>query len=292
MKRLLWTAGMFLCLGTPCLAQGGGFGGGPATDDHDDAAPVQVGYAVVTSSGPLTSLTVLETFGLKDGTEINQAGFPPPALVTNATMFVDVSDRLARNVGVAIVNPGNASTSVTLTLKKSDGTQLGTRTITVDARRQTAQFVTGLIPVASSGGGSIGGGSTTASVEYTGTLSITSTTPVSVLGIRFRGANFSTTQVTNLGTTTPVPIISSGIGGANAVLLPQFATNGGWATQIVVSNSNTASATVRIDLFKQDGSALTARMNGTSSSSFTNLIVPAGGVLVLAPRDANGDDRF
>jgi hypothetical protein len=283
---------MFLCLGIPCLAQGGGFGGGPVTDDHDDTAPVQVGYAVVTPSSSATGLTVLETFGLKDGTEVNQAGFLPPELVTNATMFVDVSDRLARNLGVAIVNPGSGATSVTLTLKKSDGTQLGTRTITVQARHQTAQFVTGLIPVANSGGGSIGGGPTTVFVEYTGTLSITSTTPVSVLGIRFRGANFSTTQVTNLSTTTLLPIISSGVGGANAVLLPQFAANGGWATQIVVSNSNTTSATIRIDLFKQDGSALTARMNGTSSSSFTNLIVPAGGVLVLAPRDANGDDRF
>src|SRR5436190_17617368 len=80
MNRLLWTAAMLLCLGTPCLAQIGG--GGQGTDDHDDAAPTQVGYAVVTAASSATGLTVMETFGLKDGTEINRAGFPSPELVT------------------------------------------------------------------------------------------------------------------------------------------------------------------------------------------------------------------
>ena len=290
MNRLLWTAAMFLCLGVPCLAQIGG--GGGTTDDHDDAAPIQVGYAVVTASSSATGLTVMETFGLKDGTEINRAGFPSPELVTNATMFVDVSDRLARNLGVAMVNPGNTATSVTLTVRKSDGTQLGSRTITLDGRHQTSQYLTELVPVPPSQAGGIGGVTTPPVVEYTGTLSITSTTPISVIGIPFRESKFSTMPVTNLGTTTPLPILSSGVGGINAVLLPQFAANGGWATQIVVTNSNTSIATVRVDLFAQDGTALIAKMNGTSGSSFIGLIVPANGALVLGPRDPNGDTRF
>ena len=291
MNRLLWTAAMFLCLGTPCLAQIGG--GGQGTDDHDDAAPTQVGYAVVTASSSATGLTVMETFGLKVGTEINRAGFPSPELVTNASMFVDVSDRLARNLGVAMVNPGNTATSITLTIRKSDGTQLASKTITLEGRRQTSQYITELVPVPPSQGGGIGGVTTPPIVEYTGTLSITSTMPISVIGIPFRESKFSTMPVTNVGTTTtPLPIFSSGVGGINAVLLPQFAANGGWATQIVVTNSNTSSATVRVDLFAQDGTALTAKMNGTSSSSFIGLIVPAGGALVLGPRDVNGDTRF
>ncbi len=290
MKKLLWTACGLLCLGIPCLAQGGGFGGGQTVDDHDDAAAVEVGYAVVTPSSSGGGLTVMETFGLKDGTETTQAGFAAPELLTNATMFVDVSDRLGRNLGVAIVNPGNGAASVTLTLQLSDGTQIAAQTITVGPRSQTAQFVTGLVPAASTSGGF--GAPATPLSEYTGTLSIASNSPISVIGIRFRGDRFSTMPVTNLGTALPLPLLSLGVGGANAFLLPQFAANGGWATQIVISNSNPSSADVRVDLFRQDGTPLTATMNRTSAASFTGLIVPAGGVLVLAPRDVNGDDRF
>lgn len=290
MKRLLWTAGLFLCLGIPCLAQGGGFGGGQPVDDHDDTALVQVGYAVVTPATTNIGFTVMETFGLKEGEQTTQAGFPAPDLITSATMFVDVSDRLARNVGVAMVNPGNAATSVTLILRKSDGTPLASKSITLEPRRQTAQLVTELVPVQSSSGGI--GGPPAPLAEYTGTLSITSNSPISMLGLRFRDARFSTMPVTNLGTAQPLPILSLGVGGANASLLPQFAANGGWATQIVVSNSGSSSASFRVDLFKQDGTPLTAKMNGTSGSTFAGLIVAAGGALVLAPRDVNGDDRF
>ena len=90
----------------------------------------------------------------------------------------------------------------------------------------------------------------------------------------------------------PVPQVSPGIGGAAAVILPQFAAGGGWASEIVITNTGAAPITVRVDLFKQDGTALTTKLNGQSGSTFTNLNIPANGVLVLAPRDADGDDDF
>jgi hypothetical protein len=76
------------------------------------------------------------------------------------------------------------------------------------------------------------------------------------------------------------------------VLLPQFAAGGGWASEINITNTGTLPLTVRVDLFKQDGTPLTTRLNGQSGSSFVNLAVPAGGVVILSPRDANGDSRF
>jgi hypothetical protein len=33
-------------------------------------------------------------------------------------------------------------------------------------------------------------------------------------------------------------------------------------------------------------------LNGQNASSFKNLTIPAGGVLVLAPRNQNGEDDF
>ena len=87
-------------------------------------------------------------------------------------------------------------------------------------------------------------------------------------------------------------MIATGVGGNGAVLLPQFAAGGGWATEIVMANTGTSSLTVRVDLFKSDGTPLTATLNGETKSSFTNLTIPAGGVLILAPRDQHGDDDF
>ena len=70
------------------------------------------------------------------------------------------------------------------------------------------------------------------------------------------------------------------------------AAGGGWATEIVAGNAGTSSLTVRVDLFKDDGTPFTTTLDGRRASSFTNLTIPAGGVLTLAPRDRNGDDDF
>jgi len=111
-------------------------------------------------------------------------------------------------------------------------------------------------------------------------------------GLRFRGPNFSAIPITNLSPPIPVPQVTSGVGGAGAVILPQFAANGAWASEIVITNTSNAAIMARVDLFKPDGTALTTKLNGQSASSFTNLMIAAGGVLVLAPRDNDGDDDF
>ncbi len=292
MRRLVFPSLIVLALVAGVLAQGppSGTGGGPPPgtpaggrpDDHNDNSQTQSGYAVVTPVGATTSgLLVFETFGLKSGQETTQAGVLPPDMTTNAVMFVNSSGRLSRNLGVAIANPSSSGADVTMTLRKDDGSVLGTATVAVAARQQTAKFVTELFS-----------GQSSVPTDVTGMLSITSVTPVSVIGLRFRGKNFSAIPVTNLSAPAAVPVISAGVGGAGALLLPQFATGGGWATEIVMANTGTSSLTVRVDLFRQDGTALTATLNGTSANSFTNISIPAGGVVTLAPRDDNGDSRF
>ena len=261
-------------------------------DDHDDHAPVQAGYAVVTpvvtaTSTNTTGLVVFETFGLREGLSgTPQAGVLPPDLTTNAVMFVDSSGRLSKGLGVAIVNPNSSNVNVTLTLRKSDGTQVATTTIGVTALQQISKFLTQLFsstppapPLPS---------------DLTGSVSITSSgSSLSVIGLRFRGQNFSTIPVTNLsGNSGPLPNIASGVGGAGAVLLPQFATGGGWATELVLMNTSTSNLIVRVDLYKPDFTPLIAKLNGQAASSFNNLTIPPGGVLTLAPRDPNGDDDF
>ena len=283
-------------------------------DDHDDKAPIQSGYAVVTpvaattsgtaivmaaktsetatglaatASATATGLVVFETFGMRGegNSGASQAGLLPPDLTTNAMMFVDSNGRLSKNLGVAIVNPNSTNANVSLTLRKDDGTQLATTTVNVPSHQQTSKFVTQLFATQS-----------LVPRDVTGTLVITSvgtSGPVSVIGLRFRGRNFSTLPITNLsGNAGPLPSIAPGVGGEGAILLPQFAAGGGWATELVLANTSTSPMTVRVDLFKSDGTPLSAALNGKTTSSFTNLNIPAGGVLILAPRDQDGDDDF
>jgi hypothetical protein len=260
-------------------------------DDHNDNAPVQSGYGVVTpvaatSGGTATGLVVFETFGLRENSGTPQAGVLPPDLTTNAVLFVDSDPHLSKNLGVAIVNPNSTTVNVTMTLRKGDGTTAGTTTLTVPSLQQTSKFVTELFanqPAVTS--------------DVTGTLVITSGgssgLPVSVIGLRFRGSNFSTLPVTDLsGNAGTLPAMGTGIGGPGAVLLPQFAAGGGWATELVLANTGTSAITVRVDLFKNDGTPLTTALNGQTASSFQNLSIPAGGVITLAPRDSDGDDDF
>jgi hypothetical protein len=259
-------------------------------DDHNDKAPVQSGYGVVTpvaatTGGTAAGLVVFETFGLRENSGTPQAGVLPPDLTTNAILFVDSNARLSKNLGVAIVNPNSTSVNVTMTLRKSDGTTAGTTTLTVPSLQQTSKFVTELFP------------NPAVTSNITGTLVITSggtsSLPVSVIGLRFRGSNFSTLPVTDLsGNAGSLPAMGAGIGGPGAVLLPQFAAGGGWATELVLANTGASAITVRVDLFKNDGTPLAAALNGQTASSFMNLTIPAGGVITLAPRDSDGDDDF
>jgi hypothetical protein len=234
--------------------------------------PIQVGWVVITpTSVTTTGLVVFETFGFTQGVgNTGQAGVLPSGLTTNSLVFVSSSPQLSRNVGVAIVNPQSTSVNVTLTLRRDDGTPFGTSpTITVPALQQVSKFMTELF----SG----------LPANFVGTLTLTAPSPVGVLGLRFRGANFSTIPVTNVSPGGAVPIITTGIGGPGAVLLPQFASGGGWATEIVMSNTGTSALTVRVDLYKPDGTPLTTTLNNQTSSSFSNITIPAGGVQVLAP---------
>jgi hypothetical protein len=252
-----------------------------AYHDHDKD-PIKAGYAVITPTSTATEgLVVFATFGELHGTIATQAGVLPSEMTKHAMLFVSTCGRLSRNLGVAIANPGASDANVTLTLRDDKGATVATKTFVVAKLTQAAKFVTELFDT-----------HPTIAREFTGTLDITSDLPVAVIGLRFRGANFSTLPATNLSLPIPVPVISTGVGGPNAVILAQFATGGGWATEIVIANSGAADLTVRVDLFGQDGNPLVATLNGESKSSFTDILVPKGGVVTLAPRNWDGDSDF
>jgi hypothetical protein len=261
---------------------GGGNGNGGAGNLPDNQGPLQVGYVVVTPTSTNTSgLVVFETFGEHKGNTTTQAGVLPSGMTMSAMLFVTTNGRLSRNLGVAMANPDpKNNANVTLTLFDETGTALTPQKITVNAGTQTAQFVTQVFSSQSS-----------SLADFTGTLAVVSDIPIAVVGLRFRGDNFSTIPITNLSPAA-MPVISAGVGGPSAVILPQFASGGGWAAELVLANSGNAALSVRVDFFNQDGTPMTVNLNDQTLSSFSPLAIPPHGVTVLAARDAEGDDDF
>jgi len=256
-------------LSVPAAAQGPGDG------------PIQSGYVIVTPSVSTPGFSVFETFGERRGNEITQAGVLSPDMTTNAMLFVNSSGRLSRNLAVAIANPGATDANVTLTLRNDLGVVLATKNVAIKGKSQIAEFITEMFT-----------GVSAVPQDFAGSLGITSGVPVAAIGLRFRGGNFSTVPVTSLSAPSSVPIVSPGIGGTGAVVLPQFATGGGWESEIVIANFGITSVTARVDIFKQDGSPLIANLNSQSKSSFTSITIPPFGVFILSPRDSKGDSDF
>ncbi len=250
------------------FAQGNGNGNGQK---------LQVGYVVVTpTSTNTTGLAAFETFGEMRFGGFVQAGVLPSELATRAMLFVTTNSTLSRNLGIAIANPQPKAANVTFTLRDGSGSQVGTpQMVTIDPGHQTAQFITQLFA-----------GQLPAAGEFDGTLTAESDQAVAMIGLRFRGMNFSTIPVTVLVGSSSTPDLI----GPGGLILPQFADGGGWASEIVLSNTGTQPLTVDVRIFDQQGNPLTVTLNGITASSQSGLTIPAGGVIILAPRNNATDD--
>ncbi len=249
----------------------------PGNKNNDDNGPIQVGYVVVTPAAHPENITVFETFGEQHGGQTLQAGVLPSSLTTHAVLFVNSGGRLSRNVGVAIANPGPDPAEVDLALYDGETGQLladyasSNNPLVLGRGEQVAKYVTEFFE-----------SEPEVQRDFTGTLHITSSVPVAVIGIRSRGENFSTLPATS---------VSGPLEDSTEIVLAHFAVGGGWSTEIVIANAGDTPVDVTVDLFKQDGTALEIILNDQTSSSFTTT-VPGHGVRTLAPRDKNGDSVF
>jgi len=258
-----------------------------AQDDHNDAGPVSVGYAVVTATGGFGStgipggLTVFETLGFRSQIPALQAGVLPATLTTQLDLFASASIRASGNVSIGITNPGTTNAVVAMALRATNGSLTASTSITLGPRQQTTRFVSDIFAAVPD-----------IPPDMDGTLTITSNIPVGIVALMFNGAAFTAIPITSLSATVGLPVMTIGVGGSYAVLLPQFVADGGWASEIVVLNNGAAPLTVRMDLFKQDSTPLVTKLNHQSGSSFANVVIAPGGIIIYAPLNANGDSDF
>jgi hypothetical protein len=265
----------------------------PAPIAEVEQGNIRSGYVIVTPDSNSAAPAVTATFGIvSNGLVQSQAGIIPGSMPTDASMFVAVIPAIGRNLGVAMANPASNSNTITMTLSDSSGATAGpTATVVLQPQQQLARFVNELFPSA------VGNG-------FQGNLRLQSSTPFAVLGLRFSGIEFSTLPVSVNATSgagvTSRPLFAGSVansplagvvGGSAAIILPQFAMGGGWATQLALVNNGSTSITGRVDVFDTAGNPMAVKLNGSTQSTFTYSILP-GGSFVIAPRDNNGQSPF
>ena len=236
----------------------------PITDVEQGS--VRSGYAVITPDSNSAAPAATVTFGaVSNGILQSQAGTTPMPPLTEGSLFPGIG----RNLGIAVVNTTSTTSTVTFTLKDSNGNTAGPAlTFDLAPQQQFSRLLTQLYSDA------IGS-------SFLGSLRVQGSSSISVFGLRFSGTEFSILPVAANTMANP----------GNVLVLPQFAMGGGWATQIALVNDSTAPVSGRIDLFDTSGKPMALKLNGATQSTFSYSI-PAGGVFLLAPRDANGESPF
>jgi hypothetical protein len=166
---------------------------------------IQTGYAVITpTSGSGAGLTVTEVFSEQVDGNLFQASVIGSPLVTLTNIVVNSDPATGLNTGIAMVNPNNVPAVVTLTLGNQAGVSTATTTITLGGGQQISRFVSEFFS-----------GSAVAAAPMRGLLFISSTVPISVLGLAFSGFSFTSlppaTQITavNVTNTTNAAVITN-----------------------------------------------------------------------------------
>jgi len=127
------------------------------------------GFATVTTTaGTVSGTALFSEFG-PSGRLIGEAGVPSVPAVAKQVIFVDTAGGF--NIGVAYANPGPSAAAVTLSLINASGVSvLPTVGQNLGPGNHSASFTSGIFPTAA---------------QLTGTMQISSTTPLAAIALRF-----------------------------------------------------------------------------------------------------------
>jgi hypothetical protein len=261
-------------------------GGAAVTLTSGSTGTAKTGAGIVTiNSGGTTPPygTAVFTFN-RSGVVVSETGVPASAPTTAARVFIDYEtittqagtsySTIGISTGVAIVNTGSTTATVSYVLRDSNGNPItgasGTGTIPVNGHR--AVFIDGLASVAT--GFSFPADFAT-KYKY-GSLDINSTQPLSILALR------STTNQRGDALLTSTPIADLTHQSASSLYFPRLVDGGGWKTSIFLLNTSSANETGYLNIFTGQGTALSVRQQGApaANSQFPYSIKP-GGVWVL-----------
>jgi hypothetical protein len=156
--------------------------------------------------------------------------------------------------GYAIANPGSATANVSLKLRRTDGTAVGTPLrIAIDPGHHLAEFAIQRFSAAQAG--------------FEGTLEFTSDQPLWAVALRYDNLEqdvFST-----------IPVLADDA--ATVLYFPQIADGGSYRSTFILMNPSGSSANATVEFFSNTGERLALPIGGTLRTTQTATI-PSGGV--------------
>ena len=239
------------------------------------SAALATGYATANiDSG--TAPYGIAVFSLsQNGHIVSEAGVPASPPLQSARIFVEYRTGVAAGVGtidiltgLAIANRGTSSASLTYSLRDRNGQIVATGNGTLPTGAHRAKFLHQLQDIAPN----FAIPSNFPTNTLYGSLEITSTQPISILGMRLTTNQRGETLLTS----TAIADLSRPA--TNAPLyFPQLADGGGYTTTIVLSNTTGSTQAGTISILDDDGNALSVRpVGGTVNSIFSYTIPPSG----------------
>ena len=215
------------------------------------AAATTVGYVRVNPDPGVQSPSGLAIFSFRQNNVlVSEAGVPGSGLIYAGRIYAEVSSTV--NTGVAIANPNNQAATVSFNFTDSTG-DFGKGTTTIPANGQIAAF---LNQAPFNGRSSLNG-----------TFTVISNIPVSVVALRGLLNERSEYLLTTLSVTElPAPASTA------TLVVPHFASGGGWTTQIVLVNPTDATQHGGIEFRDPTGQVTT--LGNPANSNLTYVIPP------------------
>jgi len=200
-------------------------------------ASVKAGWVLLTPDAGTSTPVGAGVFSYgSGGILVSESGIPAAVSTTHARVYVDLSQ--GHDTGLAIANPANTSTNITISAYQADGvTPIGTSqgTIQLPGNGHSAKFATEFIAGLPAG--------------LTGVLDIASATPFAALTLR------SLNNERNDFLMTTLPVADADRTAPSPVVFPQIADGGGFVTEFILLNAG-GSLRTTLSFFDNEGSQL------------------------------------
>jgi hypothetical protein len=224
----------------------------------DGSGDLNVGFSRIQPASGNTTPAGVAVYGLRqNNVVVAETGVPASPLLTSGRIFAIVNPGIV-NTGLAIANPQTQTATVSFVFTDQNGVDTpGTGTVVLGPGQQTAKFLNESpinIPVNPSTG------------QFNGTVTFTSTVPVSVIALR-GSYNERTPTPDFLISTLPVTDLSAAPA-TGSVYLSQFADGGGWTTQVLLVNPTATTLTGTITFIAGGGTPATVKVGGQTGSTF------------------------
>jgi hypothetical protein len=220
----------------------------------DGQGNVVQGAATVTTNA---SIGVSAIFSIYDShnnyvTETGVGGSQP-----QQTFILPVDTTGFFNTGLALYNPGSSDAAITLTLRNTGGSPVGSPVpVTLKGGRHTAQFINGqLFPTLGA---------------FQGTLLVQSSAPIAAMVLRMYQSGPTLTF-----TSLPVVPTSST---KTALNLAHVANGGGYQTSYLIFNVSSSAANITLTQTKDNGTALST---GVGTGGVYTATIPVNGSVFL-----------